>query len=263
MKVLSINPVNGEYFPPGLKRINYQSAVDGFEDWALLLPGKNPSAWIIVLHGHGSTGDQLFARQDIREAWLPKFLDSGAGILTVNLRGNAWMSPAAAADLQELLQWMRLEHGLEKTLFYSGSMGGTSNLIYAILHPEDVNAVVALGAATDLAPYYFWCLEQPLEIVRQIASAIKEAYGGDPSSQKVLFQHHSVLQNAARLTMPIYFAHGESDVLMSVEQARNLARAMQHQKYCCYHEIPGGNHDSPLWDESAWEFAKAELESWE
>jgi len=263
MKVLSIDSAIGEYFPRGLKRIVYQSALDGLGDWALLLPGKNPSAWIIVLHGHGSAGDQLFTRQDIRETWLPKFRDSGAGILTVNLRGNAWMSPAAAADLHELLQWMRARQGLEKTLFYSGSMGGTGNLIYAILHPEDVNAVVALGAATDLAPYYFWCLDQPLEIARQIAGAIKESYGGDPSSQKVLFQYHSVLQNRERLTMPIYLAHGELDILMSVEQARNLAQAMQQQKYFCYHEIPGGNHDSPLWDERAWEFAKTQLESWE
>jgi len=260
MKVLSINPVNGAYFLAGLKRINYQSTVDGFEDWALLLSGKNPSAWIIVLHGHGSTGDQLFTRQDIREAWLPKFLESGAGILTVNLRGSAWMSPAAVVDLQELLQWMRAEQGLEKTLFYSGSMGGTSNLIYAVLHPEDVNAVVALGAATDLSSYYCWCLDQSLSIARQIADAIREAYGGDPLSQKVLFQQHSVLQNTARLTMPVYLAHGGADILIPIEQSRNLAQAMQHQKYFCYHEIPGGNHDSPLWDEDAWEFAKNYVE---
>jgi pimeloyl-ACP methyl ester carboxylesterase len=141
-------------------------------------------------------------------------------------------------------------------------MGGTSNLIYAVLHPEDVSAVVALGAATDLAEYYSWCLEQSLQTAQHIANAIKEAYGGDPLSQKVLFQQHSALQNISRLSMPIYLAHGESDILMPVEQARNLAQAMQTQKYFCYHEISGGNHDSPLWDEDAWEFAKTQLESW-
>jgi pimeloyl-ACP methyl ester carboxylesterase len=262
MKVLSLVPASGANYPPNLLHLDYKSNVDGFEDWALLLTGTNNSVWIVVLHGHGSTGDQLFTRQDIRKAWLTKFLNNGVGILTVNLRGNAWMSPAAATDLHDLLQWMRVNFGLEKTLFYSGSMGGTSNLIYAVLYPEDVDAVVALGATTDLATYYFWCLEQPLEIAQQIAGAIKEAYSGDPLSQKVLFQQHSVLRNISRLTMPIYLAHGESDILMPVEQARNLAQAMQPQKYFCYHEISGGNHDSPLWDEDAWEFAKVQLESW-
>lgn len=254
-----MHTVSGQHFPLGLKRLEYKSAVDDLEDWALLLPGKDPSVCIIVLHGHGSTGDQLFTRQDIREAWLPTFSNSGASIVTVNLRGNAWMSPAAATDLHELLQWMRAEQGLERTIFYSGSMGGTSNLIYAALYPQDVNAVVALGATTHLASYYCWCLDQSLETPHQIAGAIKEAYGGDPSSKKVLFEQHSALQNATRLTMPIYFAHGEADVLMPVEQARDLAQALQHQKYFSYYEIPGGSHDSPLWDKGALEFLKRQM----
>jgi len=258
MKVLSLSPASVEYSVSDLLRLTYQSSVDGFEDWALVLRGKIPSMWIVVLHGHGSAGDQLFTRQDIRAAWLPKMLDCGAGILTVNLRGNAWMNPSAAVDLHELLQWVREEYGLKKTLFYSGSMGGTSNLIYAILHPEDVNIVVALGAATDLASYYSWCLDQSLNIAQQIAGAIKESYG-DPSSKKVLFQRHSVLRNAARLTMPVYLAHGEADTLIPVEQSRNLAQVMQHQKYFYYREVPGGNHDSPLWDEDAWKFAMGNL----
>ncbi|MEO6907446.1 MAG: alpha/beta hydrolase [Abditibacteriaceae bacterium] len=254
MKPLSFYTASGDHFPPGLMRLEYQSEVDGFDDWALLLPGKIASAWIIVLHGHGATGDQLYTRQDIRQAWLPNFLVSGAGILTVNLRGNAWMSPAAATDLHELLQWMRIEYGLEQTLFYSGSMGGSSNLIYAALYPEDVNALVALGAATDIGSYYSWCLQQSLGIAHEIAIAIKDAYGGEPDAQKVLFKQHSALQNTSKLIMPVYLAHGAADVLIPVEQARELAKAMQDQKYFYYHEIPDGNHDSPAWDGRSWDF---------
>lgn len=259
MKVLSLAPASSDYAVPGLLHVNYQSSFDALEDWALILPGKNPSLWFIVLHGHGSTGDQLYTRSDIRQVWLPHMINSDAGILTVNLRGNAWMSPAAASDLHQLLQWIRAEYHLKKTIFFSGSMGGTSNLIYAVLHPEDVDAVVALGAATDLASFYGWCLEQSLETARHIASAIKIAYGGDPSALKVLFDQHSVLHNAARLTMPVYLAHGGADILIPVEQARNLADAMKHQKYFYYHEIPDGNHDAPLWDENAWQFVKGVL----
>lgn len=259
MKVLSLQSIEGNYFPSGLQRLEYQSAIDGFEDWALLLPGKNPSDWIIVLHGHGSGGDQLFTRRDIREAWLPHFLDSGAGIATFNLRGNAWMCPAAAADLHDFLQWMREEQCLQRTLFYSGSMGGTSNLIYAVLHPEDVNAVVALGAATDIPTYYAWCLQQTQKTPLAIAQAIETAYEGTPDTQKVLFKQHSTLQNAARLTMPVYLAHGAADVLIPVLQARNLAQAMRRQKYFYYSEISNGDHDAPLWDKGALDFLKREI----
>lgn len=255
MKLLSLQPVMEQHFLPGLLRLEYQSDVDELSDWALLLPGKNPSLCIVVLHGHGSTGDQLYTRADIREAWLPNFLASGAGILTVNLRGNAWMSPAAAIDLHDLLRWMRKEQGMERTLFWSGSMGGTSNLIYAALHPEDVNGVVALGAATDIASYYSWCMEQPKAIAREIAVSIEKSYGGTPATQEKLFAEYSALRNANCLTMPIYLAHGGADTAIPVEQARNFAQAMQHQKYFCYNEIAGGNHDSPLWDTGAWQFA--------
>lgn len=261
MKVLSLLPASGGYGQPDLLRLTYQSAIDGLEDWALLLPGKNPSMWIVVLHGFGATGAQLYLRQDMREVWLPKFFQSGAGILTPHLRGNAWMGPAAAADLHDVLQWMRAEQGLERTLFYSGSMGGTSNLIYAVLHPRDVNAVAALGAATELASYYSWCFDNPLGTAQDIAEAIVDAYGGKPSSQKILYRQHSVVEHVARLTMPVYLAHGERDILMPVEQSRNLAQAMQPHKYFCYHEIAGGNHDSPLWDEDAWEFVNGRIGS--
>jgi pimeloyl-ACP methyl ester carboxylesterase len=258
MKVLSLEPAHGAAFPQSVLRLEYQSAVDNLQDWALLLPGKKTAQWIVVLHGHGSCGDQLYTRPDIRESWLPKFLAGGAGILTVNLRGNAWMSPAAAADLHDLLEWMRSEQGLERTLFYSGSMGGTSNLIYAALHPEDVNVLVALGAATDIASYYSWCLEhqENKDILLQIARAIEESYGGNPVTRKVLFTRHSALQNVAQLTMPIYLAHGAADATIPVEQARQFAQVMARQKYFYYQEIPDGNHDSPLWDEGAWDFVK-------
>ncbi len=62
---------------PGLKRLNYTSRLDGLRDWGTLLPGKNPALWIVVLHGHGAQGDQLYTRADIRQIWLPEFLAAG------------------------------------------------------------------------------------------------------------------------------------------------------------------------------------------
>ncbi len=246
MKILSCDIASGEYFPEGLKRLEYISDVDGLKDWALLLPGKKKDLWIIFIHGHGSNGDQLFTRRDLRERWLPAFRDSGAGILCANLRDNAWMGPAAAADMHDLLNYLRAEHGMKKTIFCSGSMGGSSNLTYAVLHPEDVSGLIIRGAATDLSSYYRWCKTQKRPIIHEIAEAIRNSYGGTPDEKPDLYLRHSALANAEKLVMPLFLIHGGADEIIPVEQARSLADKMKNCKNFSYTEIPGGNHDSPL-----------------
>lgn len=242
MKSIRINNAFGKFFPENLKRLDYCSSVDGLEDYAYILPGNNPEFWIIVLHGHGSHGDQLYARKDVRESWLKPFRTIGAGIISPNLRDNAWMNPAAVSDLHELINYLRNEYSLKKTLFYSGSMGGTGNLIYSILYPEDVDGVVSLGAATDLKSYRKWCLEQDKPVIREIAEAISTAYKEDE------LEKHSTLLNAEKLNMPVYFIHGGADEIIPVEQARKLAEKLRDKVDFFYEEIPGGNHDSPLYE---------------
>lgn len=245
----ALQPALGEHFPEGLLRLTYAGGGDAAPDWALLRPGARRDLWIVVLHGHGAQGDQLFTRRDVRDLWLPAFLATGAGLLTPNLRGNAWMGPAAAADLHALLEYLRAEFGLRRTLFCSGSMGGTGNLLYGALHPEDVGGIVARGAASDLATYWRWCRSQTgPDILRQIADAIQNAYGGTPDEAPAAYRRHDALRQAARLSMPVYLAHGGADAVIPVEQSRRLAERLCGKPDFCYREIPGGNHDSPLYD---------------
>jgi len=88
MKILNKSAQVGKYFPDGLMRLEYKSSYDNFKDWALILPGDNPEFWIIVLHGHCSHGDQLYARDDVRGNWLEPLRATEAGIITPNLRYN-------------------------------------------------------------------------------------------------------------------------------------------------------------------------------
>jgi len=248
MNILKLADTVGEFFPEGIQRLDYKSGIDGFKDWALLLPAKNSHLWIIMIHGHGSTGDQLYTRRDLREKWLPVFLGSGAGILTVNLRGNSWMGPAAAEDMHALVGFLRDEYKMQKSIFFSGSMGGTINLIYGVLYPDDVNGIIARGAASDLTTYYQWCRQQDKPILREIAEAIKNSYGGTPDEIPAIYRKHSALLNAEKLVMPVFLSHGGADTIIPVEQSRTLADKMRDSKNFFYHEIPGGNHDSPLYE---------------
>ena len=104
----------GNNFPAELKRIRYKSGVDGMDDWAMVLPPKSGTKWLVCIHGHGSLGDQLYTRKDIHDWYLPRFLERGYGILTPTLRGNAWMAPPAVEDLDGLLDILRAEYKAEK-----------------------------------------------------------------------------------------------------------------------------------------------------
>ena len=233
--------------PEGLVRYDYESDLDHHPDWALLCPpAQNEALWLVMIHGHGSHGDQLYTRPDLRDQWLPHFRRLGLGLLTPNLRDHAWMGPAAAHDLHDLLVFVRGECGARQFLFASGSMGGTSNLIYAVLHPQDVAGVVALCPATDLTSYYAWCRERNAGVIKEIADAIERSYGGPPAAQPKTYEAHSALKNAGSLTMPVYIAHGAADATIPVSQSRRLAAAMADAKNFTYVELPDGHHDSPL-----------------
>ena len=246
MRATTANVTSDPRIPADVVRLDYVSDLDGRADWALVWPGEIADLWIVVIHGHGSTGDQIFTRKDILELWLPEFRGCGAGLLSVNLRGNAWMGPAAAHDLHQLITHMRDKFELRRTLLCSGSMGGTSNLIYGVLHPEDVDAIVARGAATDLATYQPWCMRQERPVMQQIGAAIAAAYGGTPEECPDLYRRHSAVEHADRLTMPVALSHGGADQVIPVSQSRALVAKLSGQPTFRYDEIPDGNHDSPL-----------------
>lgn len=246
MDVLEMRPAESGPIPGGVLRLDYRSPVDGAEDWALLWPPERGRTWIVSLHGHGAQGDQLYVRPDLAAQWLPLLRGTGCGILTPNLRGDAWMAPPAAADLHDLLRRVRQEHAAERFVLVGGSMGGTGALIYASLHPEDVAGVAAVCPAADVGSYHDWCARQgDPPVLREIAAAIRAAYGGTPQERPAVYERHSCLAHAERLTMPVFVAHGDRDEIIPVRQSRALVAACRGAGLKC-REVQGGGHDSPL-----------------
>ena len=225
-----------------LHRFEYQSTVDGIADWYLFHDAGKEKDCIVLLHGHGSHGDQILTRSDLAP-WRAYLAELDVSVLSPNLRDNAWMSPAAAADLHHLLAAGKETHAWRRIFFAAGSMGGTSALIFAMLHPELADGLVILGAATDIGRYASWCAAQPeIPVLREIHSAISAAY--TPTD----FALHNVCAHARNLTMPIHFHHGNADAIIPVSEARHLAEIFHNagRTNFHYHEIEGGNHDSPL-----------------
>lgn len=228
-------------FESEFEKVESVSEADGFRDWHLVRRVRNARTCAVILHGHGSTGDQLLTRPDIAETWTRFLLERNVSILSPNLRGNAWMKESAVADLRQIIEAEREKNPWKKLLVVSGSMGGTGALIFAMRHPELADGVGALGAATDPQTYLDWLEPQTAPILREIRAALLEAYPTPESREK-----NSVLRHADRLAMPVYYLHGESDATIPVSEARALRDRLAGKPDFFYREIGNGNHDSPL-----------------
>ena len=90
------------------------------------------------------------------------------------------MKEAAVADLRQIIEAEREKNPWQKLLVISGSMGGTGALIFAMRHPELVDGVGALGAATDPQSYLDWLEPETRPILQEIRAALLAALGRRP-----------------------------------------------------------------------------------
>ena len=240
---LKVTSLGMEYESGSLKleRFKYTSAVDGLEDWFLYHHQGESRDCAIVLHGHGSHGNQVLKMKGWIPLWEEYTRKYDLNLFTPNLRDDAWMCPAAVEDLAALIRYGKENYKWQKVIIATGSMGATGALIFAVRHPELVSGIAALGAATDLKSYLQWCETQTQPVHESIRTAIKAHYQNDEE-----YAANSVLAHAEKLTMPVWFIHGDADATIPVSQARELAKLMAGKKNFYYEEIPGGNHNSPL-----------------
>jgi pimeloyl-ACP methyl ester carboxylesterase len=246
MNITAFEKVSGKSeFNERTWKLSYKSSCDDLTDWAFIEQGSG-NIWVIYLHGHGSTGEQIYTRRDVIEYYLHPIRGKRLGIIAPNLRNNAWMSPSAVYDLHDILNYVRGKHNTCKFILHSESMGGTGALIYAVKHPEDISGIVVGCPATDLARYHDWCLPRSMPpVLKGIAEAIETSYGGKPSDNISIYSEHSALENSGKLTMPIHLSHGNADITIPVDESRSLAEKLSGKKDFSYHEINEGNHDAP------------------
>ncbi len=246
MNITATQQTGAGDFPPETTRITFTSAFDGAEDWALFLPGDTRRNTIVYLHGSFSHADQIFTRSDIREFWLTRILAGRHPLLSVNMRGTTYMSPAATADLADLLGTCRRQLGCQRFVLLGGSGGASSAMAFAVLHPECLHGVIAMGMCDLLARLDF-ARNSPNPVLQELAKTVFLAYGGTPEEKPHLYEARSVLAHADRLTMPLVLTMGEKDALIPVAETRKVAAALAQHRHFTYHEVPGGDHDSALW----------------
>lgn len=221
------------------QKITFKSLHDSTEDYYFLENNTPAGDCVVVLHGHGSHGDQIYTRKDL-QIRLQTIRQLKLNIISPNLRDNAWMAPAAVSDLKQILLECRQKYSFNRYIFVCGSMGGTGALIFAIQHPELVDALIVLGAASSIKRYREFCRKGDKWIHSDIAEAIGKNYSdGD-------YEISDVCLHAERLTMPLKYFHGEADEIMPVSELYALRDCRQWHANAYFQSIPDGDHDSPL-----------------
>ncbi|MBI5726096.1 MAG: alpha/beta fold hydrolase [Planctomycetes bacterium] len=163
-------------------------------------------------------------------------------------RGNSWMGPAAEADILHIIRSLRKRCCPQKVVLMGGSMGGTSALIFASRHPAKLDAAMALCPATDMAELFRDLAVSENPDLRKLADDWSQSYGGTPEQAPAVYRERSSRYNADKLAgLPLVIVHGSADSVISVRHSRLLVEELK-KRYArlLYHEIDGGDHDSPV-----------------
>ena len=203
-----------------------------------LPPGAGPHPFVVVVHGGAwRSGDKGEVRHVSRAL-------AGAGHVVVDVRyrlAPANRFPASVADVKCLLGRLR-ERAAEFAIdprrgaLLGRSAGGEVALVAAYsagdprlppacaVDDAPVSAVVSIYGPTDLA----WGYANPVRPDVVQGPHVLELYlGGPPSAVPEAYRLASPIAWVDRPLPPTLLVHGTGDRLVSVENARRLARALR------------------------------------
>lgn len=231
--------------------VAFTSKLDGTEQrYVVILPPgfRNDTAHdlVIALHGHGSDCWQ-FVKDNRGECKGSRDAAAEQQMIFVSPDYRAktsWMGPAAEADMLQMLDDLHGRYRIRDVIVSGGSMGGTSALAFAALHPECVDGVVSLNGTANLVEY------------PNFPEAIAESYGGSKVDKPDVYRQRSAEFFPDRLSMPIATTTGGKDTLVPPDSVLRLMEALKKQgsPALSLHR-PEGGHDTNYDDtQSAFRF---------
>jgi len=220
--------------------VAFTSKLDGTEQrYVVILPPDfcNDTAHdlVIALHGHGSDRWQ-FVKDNRGECKGSRDAAAEQQMIFVSPDYRAktsWMGPAAEADMLQMLNDLHGRYRIRDVIVSGGSMGGTSALAFAALHPECVDGVVSLNGTANLVEY------------PNFPEAITESYGGSKVDKPEIYRQRSAEFFPDRLTMPVATTTGGKDTLVPPDSVLRLMEALKKQgsPALSLHR-PEGGHDT-------------------
>ncbi|MDD5678026.1 MAG: alpha/beta hydrolase-fold protein [Kiritimatiellae bacterium] len=205
--------------------VEFKADVDGTaQRYVEILPKdfrpSMPYDVVIALHGHGSDRWQYIKDERSECKAVRDFAARHAMIMvSPDYRAStSWMGPKAEADLLQIIALLRNKHRVRKVFLAGGSMGGTSALIFAALHPELVAGISAQNGTANMLDYL------------NFQAAIAVAYGGNKQEQPEEYRKRSPELVPDKFTMPVAFTVGGKDTSVPPDSVRRLAERLRAMK---------------------------------
>jgi arylsulfatase A-like enzyme/predicted esterase len=209
---------------PSAQDITFTASCDGTEQrYVQMLPADyrpgQPCDLLIALHGHGSDRWQ-FVRDKRDECRAARDVAAAHGMLYVSPDYRAktsWMGPKAEADVVQIIAELKRKHRIRRVFICGGSMGGTSSLTFAALHPDLMDGVAAMNGTANHVEY------------ANFQDAIAASFGGAKADVPEEYRKRSAELNSQRLTMPVGLTTGGKDTVVPPQSVLRLADALRKQ----------------------------------
>lgn len=223
--------------------------------YVILLPktfdDHTPHDLLIALHGHGSDRWQFVTatRPECQAARDIAFRQNMIFVSPDYRARTSWMGPAAEADLLQILDELKQQYMIRHVILAGGSMGGTSAMAFAAMHPNRVDGVVALNGTANMLQY------------SNFLDAISESYGGTKTQKPDLYRQRSAELFPDKLTMPLAATTGGKDTLVPPDSTLRLVEQLKKlgSPAISIHR-PDGGHETNYADTiSAFEFVVDQL----
>lgn len=114
-----------------------------------------PHPMLIALHGHGSDRWQ-FVKAAIDLAQAARDAAAAHNMLFVSpdyRKSTSWMGPKAEADMLQIIDELKARFRVGKVIVCGGSMGGSSALTFAAMHPDRTDGVVSMNGTANHLEY--------------------------------------------------------------------------------------------------------------
>jgi len=191
------------------------------QHYVMILPDnfstQKSHSLLIALHGHGSDRWQFInnargeckAARDIAAKYHMIYISPDYRART------SWMGPKAEADLIQIIDDLKSKYKINKVILCGGSMGGSSSLTFAAIHPNLIDGVAAMNPTANHLEY------------NKFQPAIQTSFGGTKQEIPHEYKKRSAEYWPEKLNMPVSISVGGQDKLVPPDSARRLSNVLQ------------------------------------
>jgi len=214
-------------------------AVDGKRLFAWLLPAKQPTGTLVMIHGWGGNAEFLLPLAE-------PFQAAGLNVLLVDARnhgrsdgGGPSSLPRFAADVGSAVDWVGRQPEFTGPVALFGHSLGAGAVLLAASDRDDIAAVISLAAfahPADMMRRFMARRRLPQPLVPLVLRYVEWVIGRR-------FHEIAPINTVCRLTCPVLIAHGSADNTVPVADLEHIRQkcAGRSPEFLL---IPGASHTS-------------------